>query len=75
MMARIGAILESLAMRTPAIFGAIVHRQMEDAAARADEALTFESDCRALRMAGATARSASSTGRADASKSSDGDRF
>jgi len=59
-------------MRTAAIFGAIAHRQVGKAAARADEALTFESDRRALRMAGATARSESETGRADASKSSDG---
>lgn len=62
-------------MRTPAIFGAIARRQVEDAAARADGALTFEGDCRALRMASATARSASETGRADASKSSDRDPF
>ena len=44
MMAGIGTTLESLAMRTPAIVGPIAHRQMKYAAARTDEALTFEGD-------------------------------
>ena len=74
-MARFGTTLESQAMRTSAIFGTIAHRQEEGAAAIADATLTFEGYCRALRMDGATARSASEKGRVDASKSSDGDRF